>query len=766
MFAAATTEPRNLWPATRGRLLPFAAVAYVAAVAVETERGREAQAWLASAAAAVIAIVVARRLRGLGGLVGWGLAIVVASLGTQKPGASLAACGAAGVLLCVGGAIVALARVPSEGGVIPAKHVSPVAGIIALTVAWWMAILARVAPSRLAIPGLTEHPAVWSWVAALASAALLVVSTEWALHTRRLELGLVERASAARSVLVTLLTAAVLIASLSPLRTEAVARLTLGVASACVAAAALHRDAVRVAQTARRAVALGLAGGGIALAGATAVEGRAGDAWVATAVTAVVALAAGSAVRILEAPLRPANGLWLDAFTKAADEASRAEPDDALRAALSALRAPLGLGLPSPEIWTFSPTLLTTVDAAGYLHEREAELPEALVLIAAAEPHGTLRAEVLEALEVRRPDLRPLGIWMAGRRAMLATVIAFEGEMEGLLVLPRGDRTDRVTLEEVRALAFTADRLARACRARATAAWMRARLQDAGIRSATAEAQMARLGREHALNVRRHELTVGLLARAATVGTYSAASRMAIQALERRVLAGTPIVVTASWGVDPVPYLANAHQAGPRKNGPLVIVDAASAREHELARWTDEASSPLALAHRGMLVILAAAALPDDVQQLIGRTLAAGRGPWPGTSRLDVELAIATVGTGSDPREAASAPPALARFMADAWTEAVVLPRLRDRPEDFRAMLTDCLAREGLRIVGRPLGIETSAYARLAEYDFPGDDRELLLVVARLASHCRGDAVRVADVDALGLMWEPAQRQKKDPILA
>ncbi len=81
-------------------------------------------------------------------------------------------------------------------------------------------------------------------------------------------------------------------------------------------------------------------------------------------------------------------------------------------------------------------------------------------------------------------------------------------------------------------------------------------------------------------------------------------------------------------------------------------------------------------------------------------------------------------------------------------------------------MLTDCLAREGLRIVGRPLGIDTSAYARLAEYDFPGDDRELLLVVERLVSRCRGDSVRIADVDALGLMWEHPQRKKKDPILA
>src|SRR5258708_38813236 len=107
----------------------------------------------------------------------------------------------------------------------------------------------------------------------------------------------------------------------------------------------------------------------------------------------------------------------------------------------------------------------------------------------------------------------------------------------------------------------------------------------------------------------------------------------------------------------------------------------------------------------------------------MGGALTAGRGPWQGAGRLDVELVVQGVAPpveglegpegleGRERREPPRVRPALACCMGDAWTEAVILPRLRDRPEDFRAMLTDCLAREGLRIVGRPLGIDTSAYA-------------------------------------------------------
>ena len=95
----------------------------------------------------------------------------------------------------------------------------------------------------------------------------------------------------------------------------------------------------------------------------------------------------------------------------------------------------------------------------------------------------------------------------------------------------------------------------------------------------------------------------------------------------------------------------------------------------------------------------------------------------------------------------------------------MALPRLRDRPEDLRAILTDRLAREGLRVLGRPVGIDHAAYARLVEHAFPGEDAELSAVVQRLVARCGGDVVRAADVDALGLGF-PAAPRRKDPLSA
>jgi DNA-binding NtrC family response regulator len=219
---------------------------------------------------------------------------------------------------------------------------------------------------------------------------------------------------------------------------------------------------------------------------------------------------------------------------------------------------------------------------------------------------------------------------------------------------------------------------------------------------------------------------------------------MAYEALERRIGNDAPTVLVARAGIDPVPYIARAHLTGPRKNGPLVVVDGTSSRDHELDRWTDEHTSPLALADGGLLLLVDGAALPREVQLVIARTIAERRPPWERPNALDVGLALSTTRPIAELLE-----PELAARFEDA--EAIVLPGLHERAEDLRSIVADRLAREGLRVRGRPVGLDAGAFARLMDHAFPGEDAELAAIVTRLVANAREDVIRAADVDALAL---------------
>jgi hypothetical protein len=719
--------------------------------------------------------VVVRRARGTARGAGWGVAVVLASLGAEVPSRALDACGGLGAFAAVASACAAVLAMGDDAPASRLRRSSRVPLVVVGT-AWAFAVGA-VLSSRFTAAGaarlpewLVAHASLWTGLAIAASSVTLVLLVAGRLRKGRLDLAATSRAEAMAALLATALLASLVAAGFGRFDGEAVARFALAAASAALVAMARHPDVLAVVRVARRGVATAAAGGLVVIFGATCVEADPDDAWLLTAVTAILALAAGSAAGWLERPFRPAFGAWLDACDRAAAEAARADPMEAIRGALQALRRPTGLGVLSPTLWMFSPGRVSSVDAAGYLHEREGDVPPEVIDAALADLEGTVRAEWVDALLVRRPDLRGVGKWLEEQRALLATIVASDGDSEGLLVLPRGHRAQPVALEEVRAVRRVADRLAAACRVRsAEVRWLEhARLLTR--RAEAAEERVERLVHERAIDSGRHALAAARLARPATVGIYAAASRMALESLERRTAAGAPIAVVTASGVDPVPYLARAHLAGARRNAPFVVVEGTSAREHDLARWCDPEASPLALADGGMLALIDGSALPADVQRLVARSLAEARPPWERPTRLDVQLALTTVSPPQELITSGRLDPTLAARLGGDAEAPVVLPRLQDRPDDLRAVITDRLAREGLRVLGRPVGIEPAAYARLADYPFPGDDAELSSMVQRLVAHCDGDMVRLSDVAALRLSTRhaphPESKRRKDPLSA
>jgi hypothetical protein len=444
----------------------------------------------------------------------------------------------------------------------------------------------------------------------------------------------------------------------------------------------------------------------------------------------------------------------LAAAARARDALRGRDADVALASALRALRdasPPPTAAEParSPELWTLDPIRLLRVDAAGYAHDEPADVPPELVVVACSEPESTLRAKALVAVEVRRPDLRTLSRWMSDAKFSTATLIARGGDVEGILFLPTYDGIDDLTLEEARALRHLADDLAPLCHARARLARSMAREHAARASESEATTRAERLEHDVARASAYHALAASRLARPAAVGMYSARSRGAYDALERMTKANAPIAVVAKSGIDPVPFLARAHLAGVRAKSPFVVVDGTSTREHDVERWRDPIASPLALADSGMLVLVDAAALPIDVQRLIGQSLAERRAPWERPDALDIVLAVTTVANPRALAEKGSLDALLASRLGASIDDPIALPSIAERAEDIRALVTDRLAREGLRVRGAPVGIDDAAFALLVDHPFDGEDAELATIAQKLVAAATGDVIRETDVRAL-----------------
>ncbi|MBL0198469.1 MAG: hypothetical protein IPQ09_30480 [Myxococcales bacterium] len=159
---------------------------------------------------------------------------------------------------------------------------------------------------------------------------------------------------------------------------------------------------------------------------------------------------------------------------------------------------------------------------------------------------------------------------------------------------------------------------------------------------------------------------------------------------------------------------------------------------------------------RRRVVLVDGAALPVEVQRLVAR--AARRVPLGAARPLEIPLALTCTRPPELLADEGELDPQLLARLGDAGIEPIVFPRLQDRAEDLRAMVTDALAREGLRVRGRPVGLSDKAFGRLLDYAFPGEEPELFVLARRLVRLAEGDVVSAEDVEAcLGSAAEPLE---------
>jgi two-component system response regulator HydG len=137
----------------------------------------------------------------------------------------------------------------------------------------------------------------------------------------------------------------------------------------------------------------------------------------------------------------------------------------------------------------------------------------------------------------------------------------------------------------------------------------------------------------------------------------------------------------------------------------------------------------LGRAHGGTLYIDAPELMPERVQDRLGHALATGHLSLGSRGRVPVDVRL--VAASSEPRQEATLRPALREVLGGM---AIVIPPLRRHPADI-ALLTDLLlASLPATGDGAPRSITQQAREVLAAFDWPGNVRQLRLVLETAAT--------------------------------
>jgi DNA-binding NtrC family response regulator len=203
------------------------------------------------------------------------------------------------------------------------------------------------------------------------------------------------------------------------------------------------------------------------------------------------------------------------------------------------------------------------------------------------------------------------------------------------------------------------------------------------------------------------------------------------------------------------------HQHSRRKAGPFVKLNCAAVPHelieselfgHEKGAFTGALTArrgKFELAHEGTLFLDEVGDMPQAMQAKLLRVLQEGELERVGgseTLKVDVRVIAAT---NKDLEREIS----LGRFREDLYFRLNVVqlhaPPLRERKDDLPALVDAFLAEACKRNGRKALKLSGEAFARLADYDFPGNVRELKNLVERLAILCEGPIVSRDEAEAL-----------------
>ncbi len=674
------------------------------------------------------------------------------------------------------GCLFALARIDKTSGILKPSPATESLDAVIFT-AFLFGIATAIPATRALLPPqwLRLDPLAIDYATTAAGIAglLVLVAATWRLRVlRRLELGVGDRAAGALALAHTALAIAVPAAVFDVAPPDRILPVAVVVAAVLCSWTATTPEPTTVSAALRGILAVLLLGVPTLLIAGLLVRAVPDQGGPIVLGASLLCIVVGLVARAVARPLGPEQSRWLSAIHTATQDALLPEPDEAIRSALVALTRAAPTPNAKPELWRNDPPEVLSVDVAGYLHVDKVEAPAKLYELALSEPERTVRAEVLRAVQVRRPDVRSLLGWFDSRAAFCATVVSDDDGPIGFILLPKGSRRSPMTLEEARAARNLADRLSALLSVSSALARSRERELAATARADAIDDERQRLEHIILTSATRNRAAPELLARRLTATAHGPSARSTLEQLERIGRLNGPLILQAELGVEALSWAAVAHLASPRCDGPFLVLDGTSALEHDLSRWKSPETSPLALADGGTLVALELAALPLEVQDSIAQTLSARSSSKHSSNVFPVSLCAVLEQRPDALVSSGKLSKALSRWLGDV---IVTIPPLRDRAEDLRSLVLAQLTRLGLRHTGEPMGIEPAALRILTEHTWPGNEQELGSVLTLAVQKSSGQTLRASDLAAVGFRPEvpspplvsplppPSRRRRRRP---
>ncbi len=478
--------------------------------------------------------------------------------------------------------------------------------------------------------------------------------------------------------------------------------------------------------------------------------------WVAAALCLGLALFQAF-TPLLHRTLAPAGGRLLDATRTFPETTAGIHTLPGLaRAVLGCMRKASGSPNSVPLLYGFDPAFEARIDAAGEAHLAERPLPAAIAQRLRENPAEIIVRAPLEAQIVRNPPLRPLIEALIEHDVLCVLPLVTDGELEGALIVPRGNRRSLLTLEELGALREHARYLSALLSIFAAQGRTELRAHELLMAQQRAQAQGERLEDELSRLRSDVELLHGgrnIRAEASPLIAYSPAMRALTERVRSLASLEVPVCLLGEPGL-PIEALARLlHTESGRSAEPFVAVACAALRADESAavlfggaHGDNRHAGALRIAGAGTLLLGDVAALSLDAQRQLAVALASRGGRTVDGGESYPVLARVVLGTRVDLDALAGSGHFDADLAARLSPVSLRVPPLRECPEDIESHVLLALDR-ACRLLGRdPIGFDPDALAALAKYAWPDNLAELTRVVERALAHARGERVVVSDL--------------------